>query len=284
MIRYLLPVQEIDMGGIPILQALPTQRVEQVDPYLLLHHGVIHTNPLTDAMHQGVGPHPHRGFSPVTFVIEGAIHHRDSRGHNQIARAGEVQWMHAGAGIVHSERPTPELVASGGHQEIIQLWINSPASAKMKTPTYQYLAEEEIPTWSAEEGIRIKLVAGTYDGHQIATETQSPLLILWVEAEAGSTWTLDIPTEMNASIYTIKGGISIEGFGRVDARTLAVAQEGLDQLSIEAVESGQFLVLAGAPIGEKVTQWGPYVMNSQTEIMEALRDYQMGKMGVLIEE
>ena len=109
-VSHLLPAQNMDMGGFPIKQALPTQKVQQFDPFLLLHHARTRYSSRKPARIQGVGPHPHRGFSPVTFVIEGAVHHRDSRGNSQVAKAGEVQWMHAGMGIIHSERPSKELV------------------------------------------------------------------------------------------------------------------------------------------------------------------------------
>ena len=127
---YLLPADEVDMGGIPVKQPLPTNKVDQVDPFLLLDHLRIKYYNDRTAKIQGIGPHPHRGFFPVTFIIEGELHHRDSRGNNQIAKEGEVQWMHAGAGIIHSERPSEALAARNGTQEIIQLWINSPADKK----------------------------------------------------------------------------------------------------------------------------------------------------------
>ena len=141
-VKYQLPAVEIDMGGIPVKQALPTIRIEQVDPFLLLHHGKFTFTELAPALHQGVGPHPHRGFSPVTFVVDGEVHHRDSRGNSQIAHKGDVQWLNAGAGIIHSERPSQELSDRNGTQEIIQLWINTPAANKMKQPFYQYLPSD----------------------------------------------------------------------------------------------------------------------------------------------
>ena len=133
-VKYLLSAVEIDMGGFAIKQAFPTNKIQQIDPFLLLHHGKLKYSDSKLAKHQGVGPHPHRGFSPVTFVIEGEVHHRDSRGNNQIAKKGEVQWMHAGAGIIHSERPSQALVEATQIQEIVQLWINSPADKKMTPP------------------------------------------------------------------------------------------------------------------------------------------------------
>ncbi len=129
-VKRLLLATEIDMGGFPVKQALPTQKVDRVDPFLLLHHARTQYYNDRPAKTQGIGPHPHRGFSPVTFVIEGEVHHRDSRENNQIAKEGEVQWMHAGMGIIHSERPSENLAANNGVQEIIQVWINSPADKK----------------------------------------------------------------------------------------------------------------------------------------------------------
>ena len=145
-VSQIIPAFDVNMGGIIVKQALPTQKVEHIDPFLLLHHGKFKFNPLAAAKHQGIGPHPHRGFSPVTFVVEGEVHHQDSRGNNQIASKGEVQWMHAGAGIIHSERPSEKLIEQKGQQEIIQLWINSPASSKKKEPHYQFIPKEQIPT------------------------------------------------------------------------------------------------------------------------------------------
>ena len=123
------------MGGIPVLQPLPTTSVERIDPFLLLHHHAGMVEPGNHPRMVGVGPHPHRGFSPVTFIFKGDVHHRDSRGNSSIVKAGGVQWMNAGMGIIHSERPSKEFAEKGGEQEIIQLWINTPAAQKMKEPS-----------------------------------------------------------------------------------------------------------------------------------------------------
>lgn len=283
-VKYLLPAEMIDMGGIPIKQPLPTQKVEQVDPYLLLHHGKI--KPLKDrpAKIQGIGPHPHRGFSPVTFVVEGEIHHRDSRGNSQVARTGDVQWMHAGAGIIHSERPSETIVKSHGRQEMIQLWINSPADRKMLPPDYQYLPDKDMPVIPSRDGhVKSRLVAGEYEGHKGKIRTQSDLLILWSSGNKGQA-TYQIPVDFNTALYLIKGSISIPGYGLVDPESLVVFENEDNSIDIQLNAESQFLILGGKPIGEKVVQHGPFVMNSETDILKAMRDYQMGKMGVLIEE
>ncbi len=283
-VKFLLPAVEVDMGGIPVKQPLPTGKVDQVDPFLLLHHLRIKYYNDRPAKIQGIGPHPHRGFSPVTFVIDGEIHHRDSRGNNQIAKEGEVQWMHAGMGIIHSERPSEALTARNGIQEIIQLWINSPAVNKMNEPFYKHLSEEEIPVIiSEDQKIKNKLISGEFEGQKSTIPTQSELLILWGNAEKDGEQTINIPNGFNTMLYLIRGRIRIKEYGIVEAENLMVFENEGDTITVSFSEDSQFLVLCGKPLNESVSQYGPYVMNTQTEIMEAIRDYQMGKMGVLIE-
>jgi len=284
-VKYLLPATEIDMGGFPVKQALPTQKVQQWDPFLLLHHAKAKYSNRRLAKHQGVGPHPHRGFSPVTFVIEGEVHHRDSWGNNQIAKQGEVQWMHAGAGIVHSERPSDALIESGGGQEIIQLWINSPANKKMIPPTYSYVPDEGMTLFSSDDKlITNKLIAGNYDGLTGKIVSQSDLLVIWGMGKQGGAQQLTIPKGYSSMLYLIKGNITLKGYGLIEAEHLAVFDHQGDVIDMSFKENGQFILLCGRPIDEPVTQSGPYVMNTQTEILEAMRDYQMGKFGILIEE
>lgn len=284
-VKYLLPSALVNMGGVLIKQALPTVKINQVDPFLLLHHANFKFRSDAPAKHQGLGPHPHRGFSPVTFVIEGEVHHQDSRGNNQIAKRGEVQWMHAGAGIIHSERPSQALVDAEGNQEIIQLWINTPAAKKMKVPHYQYLPIENIPTWSSN-GITNKLIAGSYKSQQGKIQTESDMLIIWSDCPQDGNETYTIPTAYNCALYLIRGELSISGYGKVSKEELVVFGNDPkeNEITVNTGTNTQFLILAGAALNEKLVQQGPFVMNTQTEILEAMRDYQMGKMGILIEE
>jgi len=284
-VDLLLPSIEVDMGGFPVKQPMPTQNVDQVDPFLLLHHARTKYSDSRPARSQGIGPHPHRGFSPVTFIITGEVHHRDSRGNDQIAKAGEVQWMHAGAGIVHSERPSEKITSGSEYQEIIQLWINSPAEKKMIEPTYQYLPEESFPIYlSDDQKIRNKIVAGSFNGVKGPAITQSEVLILWGESMPKGSQTYNLPKNDNLMIYLINGNMRIQGYGQVEKEHLVVFETSGDQLSVSFQEQSQFLLLSGVPIDEEVSHYGPFVMNTQTEILEAMRDYQMGKMGILIEE
>jgi len=259
--------------------------VDQVDPFLLLHHGRFSARSDAPALHQGLGPHPHRGFTPVSFVIDGEVHHRDSRENSQIAKQGEVQWMHAGAGIIHSERPSQALAERNGTLEVVQLWINSPTLNKMVQPDYQYIPKSEIPVFlSADKRFKNKVIAGQYEAQVGKIKTQSELLILWCQAESKATQKLSIPTGFNCMLYVLRGELSITGFGKVLSESLAIFDGSDNDIEISTDSSTQFLLLAGAPLDESIVHQGPFVMNTTTEILEAMRDYQMGKMGVLIEE
>jgi len=284
-VKYLLPSSDVNMGGVIVKQALPTQHVPQIDPFLLLHHAKFSFTDTARALHQGLGPHPHRGFTPVSFVIKGEVHHRDSRGNNQIAKTGEVQWMHAGRGIIHSERPSQALVEENGMHEIIQLWINSPAEKKMSQPKYQYIKESDIPVFSSEDGlVKNKLIAGKSNDLRGKIQTESELLILWSKAKQGGAHTFSIPEKFNATIYIVSGELRVKGFGKIEEESLILFENENTDIEITANVDTEFVVLAGVPIGEKVVQQGPFVMNSETQILEAMRDYRMGKMGILIEE
>ncbi len=285
-VKSVLPATEIDMGGFPVKQALPKANFDQIDPFLLVHHGHAKYSDKRPAKQQGVGPHPHRGFSPVTFVIDGAVHHRDSRGNTQVAKKGEVQWMNAGAGIIHSERPSEEISKAGERQEIVQTWINTPAEKKMLPPKYYHLSEEVITKFESEDGkVKTNLIAGNYNELNGKIPTQSEMLVLWSKGEKGGFEKFDISAGYNTMLYLIKGSISIKGYGLVNAENLVVFNIEGDEIELSVKEDyTEFLILSGEPLNEKVAKQGPFVMNTETQILEAMRDYQMGKMGILIEE
>lgn len=273
--------QKVNMGGHIIEQPLPNRLLEQLDPFLLIHHAEF---TLGGDQHQrdvGIGGHPHRGFSPVTFVFKGDVRHQDSFGNDAVIAAGGTQWMHAGKGIVHSERPSKTLAQQGGEQEIIQFWVNTPAKHKMEVPYYLPLTEEETPVL-AGEGVQLKVVAGEYAGLQGPAKTFSPLLLLRGEIAADATTQLRIPRHFNTLLYLLDGQLEVNGRSAVRKDLIWLDTDG-EEVHISATQQTRFIVLAGEPIGEKVVSYGPFVMNSQTEIMEAIRDSQMGKMGVLIE-
>jgi redox-sensitive bicupin YhaK (pirin superfamily) len=274
----------MNMGGLPVYQPLPVAGLRQIDPFLLLHHARIKFSSDRPALQQGVGPHPHCGFSPVTFLIDGEIHHRDSQGNSNIAHAGDVQWMHAGNGIQHSERPTQKIIDTGGYQELIQLWVNSPAASKKKKASYQYFAAKDMPILLSEDKkVTTKVVAGTYnEGIKGGIETESPVLILWGQATEGGAMCFEIPNDFNAGIYVTKGKLKLSDGQTIETRQLAhFDQQGIISFKCEA--DAMFLLISGAPIGEPVVQHGPFVVNTEEELMAAIDTYQSGKMGQVLE-
>lgn len=284
-VARLLYAHQVDMGGMPIRQPLPTQQVQQIDPFLLLHHANIKVPTQIAPGKAGVGPHPHRGFSPVTFVFQGGVHHRDSRGNNSNVYAGGVQWMNAGMGIIHSERPPDNIHEIGGRQEIIQLWINTPAKHKMDQPAYHPLCAEQAPTKTSEDGkVNVRIFSGEVLGVKGTIPSQAIVNAATLELKKGGKISIPTPTDHNAMIYLLDGKLSIEGFGQVEELHLVHFKNDGDAISLEALEDTRILFLTGVPLDEEVVSHGPFVMNTQTQIMEAMRDYQMGKMGVLIEE
>ena len=159
--------EKVNMGGIILDQPLPTRSTEQIDPFLLVHHWNDTLSGGKTQKDSGVGPHPHRGFTPVTFIFQGGVHHRDTRGGDSIINAGGTQWMNAGRGIVHSERPRKDLAEEGGNFELIQFWVNAPASQKMIEPSYQPLTKEDTPWLEAPDGLsKVGLVAGELEGQK----------------------------------------------------------------------------------------------------------------------
>jgi len=284
-VLQLLYAEKVDMGGFPVRQPFPTQWVEQIDPFLLLHHADVkvpqHINP-DDA---GVGPHPHRGFSPVTFIFKGGVHHRDSRGNNSVIYAGGAQWMNAGMGIIHSERPPDNIHEIGGRQEIIQLWINTPAAFKMDQPAYFPLTAEEAPTFISEDKkVQLRVFTGQLLDLKGPIPSQSNINAATLELKRGGRISFPIPATHNAFVYLLDGKLTVDGFGIVDGLHAVVFGKDGDGISMEAKEDTRVLLISGEPLNEKVVSHGPFVMNTETQILEAMRDYKIGRMGVLIED
>ena len=284
-ISSLLYGHMVDMGGLPVRQPLPTQRVEQIDPFLLLHHADIKVSADLKPDHAGVGPHPHRGFSPVTFIFKGGVHHRDSRGNDSVIYAGGAQWMNAGMGVIHSERPPYDIHEIGGRQEIIQLWINTPAEHKMDQPAYIPLSAEEAPRFTSDDGkVEMKVFSGQILGIIGPIPSHTEVNAATLEFKKGGKISVPLPPHHNALIYLLDGKLSVEGFGLVEQLNIIHFKNDGDGITTEALENTRVLLLSGAPLNEEVVSYGPFVMSTQTQIMEAMRDYQKGKMGVLIEE
>ncbi len=273
------------MGGIILDQALPNQFMDQLDPFLLIHHwdDVLKGNQKQNDA--GVGPHPHRGFSPVTLIFKGGVHHRDSRGNNSIVMAGGTQWMFAGMGITHSERPYKELAENGGAFELIQFWLNVPAKNKMEQPVYTAIKKEDTPVFtSKDEKVKVGVVSGSFKNLIGVVNHFSPVTVLRFDFEKEGEIEFEIPSSQNALIYLLDGELLINGSEKVEGGNLVWFSNDDTNIKAKSILPTRAILLAGEPINEEVASYGPFVMNNQTQIMQAIRDAQMGKMGVLIEE
>ncbi len=273
----------VNMGPIRLRQPLPTQEIDMIDPFILLHHyGPYKIDQRSNPF--DLGPHPHRGFEPVTFLFQGEQLHRDSLGNESVVKAGDVQWTTAGRGIIHAEGPTKEFVKKGGTIEGIQLWLNLPADKKMMQPNYQHAKYDDFnSTTSDDNKVETKIIAGELVGKYGKIGTQTSVNAFMIEAKIGGKQTIEFSDSHQGMLYLLKGKARVN-----DSETLELNQNQLIQFnqdgegfSIEAEQESLLLFLSGAPINEPVATYGPYVMNNQTELIEAMRDYQMGKMGFL---
>jgi quercetin 2,3-dioxygenase len=284
-IKSILYGTPMDMGGFPIRQPFPSAKAEQIDPFLLLHHAEVKVPKHIPVLQAGVGPHPHRGFSPVSFIFKGGVHHRDSRGNNNIVYAGGTQWMNSGMGMIHSERPPADIHEIGGVQELIQLWVNTPAKHKMDLPTYQPLHADETPVVISDDGLtKINIIAGAFKNVKGPIHTLSDVNTFTATMKKGATYFFPFPASHNAFIYLMEGQLNINDNTSLDAKYVASFEQDGDGFELEALSDAHLFIGTGEPLNEPMASHGPFVMNNQTEIMEAFRDYQMGKMGVLIEE
>ncbi|WP_020528158.1 pirin family protein [Flexithrix dorotheae] len=277
--------QKVNMDGFIVDQALPLPQINMVNPFLLIHHADAKYEAGANPKTTGVGPHPHRGFIPVTFVYKGEVHHRDSRGNSSVVKAGGTQWMHSGMGVIHSERPSKAFAAEGGKMEIIQLWINVPAAHKMVQPRYFPLEAEETPEINSPDNlVNVQVVTGEFGGVKGPIPQFTPMVNLRITAQKSGKIELPIDQNFNTLLYLLDGKLKINGSHLAGRKELVVFDNDGESIQLEAEENTRAILLAGVPIEEKVVSHGPFVMNKDTEIMEAMRDYQMGKMGVLIED
>ncbi|PWH82879.1 pirin family protein [Algibacter marinivivus] len=273
----------VNMGPIQLRQPIPARMIDNIDPFILLHHyGPYEISEQNNPF--DLGPHPHRGFEPITFLIQGEQLHRDSLGNESVVKAGDVQWTTAGRGIIHAEAPTKAFVQKGGTLEGIQLWLNLPAEKKMIEANYQHVKHEDFRVVKSDDGkVKIQIIAGELDGVYGRIKTQTSVNAFILDVEAGGTFDIKVPNSHQSSIYLLKGDVVVNGAEHLkfnENQLIQFNQDG-EGFSIAGNEISKLLFLSGVPFNEPVTTYGPYVMNTQTEIMEAMRDYQMGKMGFL---
>ena len=282
-IQHTIASPFVNMGPIRLRQPLPSEGIENVDPFILLHHyGPYAISEFNNPF--DLGPHPHRGFEPITLLFQGEQFHRDSLGNEMVVKAGDVQWTTAGHGIVHAEAPTKEFVKKGGTLEGIQLWLNLPAKDKLMPPNYQHLEAAQIPKiFSEDQKVQLNVIAGNQKDQTGLIKTQTTVNVFTAEAQENGMLDVDIPQNHQSLIYVLDGTVLVNDtkvLKKGENQMIVFNQDG-NSIHFKAKTTSTILILSGEPILEKVTQYGPYVMNTQTEILEAMRDYQQGKMGHL---
>lgn len=275
--------ETLEGGGFPVRRPFPTADKLDVDPFLLLDH----LGPVEWGPGEGIGApdHPHRGFETVTYLLSGEMEHKDSRGHAGKLRPGDVQWMTAGAGVVHSELPSSKFMNEGGVMHGFQIWINLPAKDKMIAPRYQEVPREGIPEAQTEDGlVKVRVVAGESLGVSAVIDTHTPISYLHFTIEPGGNVEQSVSSDENALVYVIQGEATVgESDVRVREGQMGVLGEG-DSVLLSVGEDGEttdFLLLSGRPINEELARYGPFVMNTQEEIHQAINDYREGRMGAI---
>lgn len=261
-----------------VRQPLPHAEFRFANPFIVLHHMGPET--IQPGGQLRIHPHPHRGFSPVTFQLQGEGYHKDSAGHEGVIHAGDVQWMFAGKGILHSEGPTQELLRAGGVQELIQLWINVPAIHKGEVPFYQSASRADLPGVLQQEGVQFRLASGGYDGKVGPLNSFTPLISMIGEIEKGRRIQLTATPGYWTLLYVVKGIITVNG-ETVPAFNLVVFEKDNEEIILTAEEDAQVLYLSAEPIDEPVAAKDNFVMNTSAEIDQALADYRNGVFGTL---
>ncbi len=278
-------IETLEGGGFLVRRPFPKASFSEFDPFLLLDE--MGPMDLAPGEAKGAPDHPHRGFETVTYLLSGDMEHKDSRGHAGRLRAGDVQWMTAGAGVVHSEMPSREFARDGGRMHGFQLWVNLPQRDKLMPPRYQEISRSQIPkATSADRLVMVSVIAGEAMGEKAVVETRTPIIYLHYRIEPGGAATQKVPGAYNAFAYVVEGEglFGAEGERALDGQMVLFAQAG-DEVRIEnpadAKATLEVLLIAGVPLNEPVARYGPFVMNTEREIRQAIEDYQQGRMGAI---
>ncbi len=277
-------VRRREGAGFIVRRPFPSERLDMIDPFLLLDEMGPTNNRPGEA--KGAPDHPHRGFETVTYLLDGEFEHRDSAGNSGTLRSGDVQWMTAGSGVIHSEMPSETLQQQGGRLHGFQLWVNLPQRDKMIRPRYQDTASSKIPVVSTPAGSSVKVIAGSSLGATAVIDTRTPILYLHVTLVLGDEIVQPLPADYNAFVYVFSGAGRVS---RQDVREgqIAVLEPDGDSASLAnpaaATETLQALLIAGRPLREPVVHYGPFVMNTEQEIQDAVADFRSGRFGAIPE-
>jgi len=278
-------IETLEGGGFLVRRPFPKASFSEFDPFLLLDEmGPMEVAP---GEAKGAPDHPHRGFETVSYLLAGDLEHKDSRGHAGRLRAGDVQWMTAGAGVVHAEMPSREFAHAGGRMHAFQLWVNLPKRDKMINPRYREIPASQIPKATSTDGlVKVSVIAGEAMGEKAVIETRTPIIYLHYRIEPGGVATQRVPGAYNAFAYIVEaeGLFGAEGERAEDGQMVLFAQDG-EEVRIEnpadTKATLEVLLIAGVPLNEPVARYGPFVMNTQAEIRQAIEDYQQGRMGAI---
>ncbi|MGZ4808102.1 MAG: pirin family protein [Thermoanaerobaculia bacterium] len=275
-VRRLHRAESDDIGDLRTQRPLPNDEIDQIDPFLFLNH---HGPQVYPPGNHGLpfGPHPHRGFETVTFILEGSLAHRDTGGHESVIRTGGVQWMTAGRGLEHAEVSPDDFMKSGGPLEILQLWVNLPSKLKMTQPAYVGLAKEDIPAIPADGGrATVHLISGEWNGVRGPFPSLTGIEMMTIDLESGGRVSLPAPRDRNVFLYVARGEVRVSGTRAPEMNLVEMNDDG-DAVEIEAIKPSVVLFGHAKPIGEPVVAQGPFVMNTREEIVQAIRDYQAGR-------
>jgi redox-sensitive bicupin YhaK (pirin superfamily) len=274
----------VEGGGFVVRRPFPTPELDLFDPFLLLDE----MGPVTYGPGEAVGApdHPHRGFETVTYLLDGEVEHEDSAGNRAVIHAGDVQWMTAGAGVIHSEMPVARIREHGGRVHGFQIWVNLPASDKRAPPGYQEVRRENMPTATSADGrATVKVIAGEAGGVAAHVRTRTPILLFDIALRPGADLAIATPGPFAVAAYVYQGDARV-GPTRthVPEGGFVVLADGSEaQLGRDAGDDGEsrVLLLGGEPLREPVARYGPFVMNTEAEIVEAIRDYQSGRFAAI---
>ena len=276
-------VETLEGAGFLVRRPFPKSSFSEFDPFLLLDElGPINLKP---GQAKGAPDHPHRGFETVSYVLDGRLEHKDSAGHAGLLNPGDVQWMTAGAGVVHSEMPESMFTQTGGRFHGIQLWVNLPQRDKMMPPRYQEIPAAHIPVAQTEDGsVTVRMIAGEALGAKAVIQTRTPITYLHFTLQAGATMIQPVPKEYNAFVYVLEGSglFGTEPAPGDDGQMVLFSQDGGDVAISNPADAQRpldLLLIAGVPLNEPVVRYGPFVMNTEAEIIQAINDYQEGRMG-----
>ncbi|MDQ3743925.1 MAG: pirin family protein [Acidobacteriota bacterium] len=278
-------IETLEGAGFLVRRPFPKAALSEFDPFLLLDE----MGPMTLAPGEAKGApdHPHRGFETVTYVLSGELEHKDSQGHSGRLSAGDVQWMTAGAGVVHSEMPSARFQREGGRLHGFQLWVNLPRESKMMQPRYQEIPSASIPTARTADGlVAVRVIAGEALGARAVVETLTPIIYLHFTIRPGGRVAQTLPPEYNAFAYVVDGAgiFGAEGERGSDGQMVMFALDGGEVLienPADADAALEVLLIAGVPLGEPVARYGPFVMNTEEEIYQAVEDFRSGRMGAI---